>query len=314
MKKSLVVLILLFVASLSFAQQDAQFSQNMYNRLPVNPAYAGSNNAICGTLIARNQWMGFDGAPKTGFIALDAGVPAIYGGVGLTVGYDQLGFEKNLALRAAYAFRFPIATGKLAIGIDAGFLQKSVDLNGKSWITTDGVPTNDKAIPPSGSSAMAPDFNFGVYYNTNDLYFGVSTTHLAQGDLKYSAIQGSITTVMARHYYIIGGYSYELNQNLTLKPSIWVKSDAASTIADINLNVLYNNLIWGGLTYRYTDAIIALAGVNVNNFKIGFSYDMTTSSIRRYSNGTVEFMLGYCMKPNRAKPLPKNGNVRFLNF
>lgn len=313
MKKCIALLILVFVVSLSlsFAQQDAQFSQNMYNRLPVNPAYAGSNNAICGTLIARNQWMGFDGAPKTGFIALDAGVPVLYGGVGLTIGYDQLGFEKNLALRAAYAFRFPIATGKLAIGIDAGFLQKSVDLNGGKWITTDGTNgSNDKSIPPSGSSAMAPDFSLGAYYNTNDLYFGISTTHLAKGDIKYN----QITTVMARHYYIIGGYSYDINQTLTLKPSIWVKSDAASTIADINLNLLYNNLIWGGVTYRYTDAIIALAGVNVNNFKIGFSYDITTSSIRRYSNGTVEFMLGYCMKPNRAKPLPKNGNIRFLNY
>ncbi len=303
MKNYYLLSVLLGFGCALHAQQDAQFSQNMYNRLSVNPAYAGSNDATCITLLGRNQWVGFEGAPKTGLISVEGPVIAAHGGFGVTIGYDQLGFEKSLGARIAYAYRTDLGPGKLGLGIDAGILQKSINGN---WVATDPV-ANDKSIP-AAVSATAPDFTFGAYYNTTDLYFGLSASHLAEGDLKY----GSINYKMARHYYIIGGYKKDITSSLAIMPSAWIKSDASATIFDINCNLLYDNRFWGGLSYRFTDAIVAMVGANSGNFKFGYSYDITTSAIRGYSSGTHEIMLGYCFKTTSAKPLPRNMNVRFL--
>src|SRR6185436_14184139 len=122
-----IILALLLISFAAKAQQDPQFSQHMFTKLAFNPAYAGSKGAYCGTLLYRNQWTGFGGEPKTMLFTADGAFDAIHGGVGLTAISDNLGFEKNLALRLAYAYRTNLANGKLGIGIDFGLMQKSLD-------------------------------------------------------------------------------------------------------------------------------------------------------------------------------------------
>src|SRR5947207_2345676 len=114
-------------AIVAWAQQDPQFSQHMFIKQAFNPAYAGSNGAYCGTLLYRNQWTGFGGEPKTMVFTGDAYIEDISSGVGLTVIADQLGFEKNLNARLAYAYRMDLGNGKLGIGPDFGLAQKSID-------------------------------------------------------------------------------------------------------------------------------------------------------------------------------------------
>src|SRR5687768_5371437 len=111
MKKILTSLVLASSALLGFSQQDAQFSQNMFNRLAINPGYAGSNNAICTNLLGRQQWMSFPGAPKTFLLSIDAPIKMIHGGAGLTIAQDQLGFEKTLIANLTYAYRMPLGPG-----------------------------------------------------------------------------------------------------------------------------------------------------------------------------------------------------------
>lgn len=288
------------------AQQDAQFSQNMFNKLPVNPGYAGTSDAICGTLLYRQQWLGFikgnEGIPKTALLSVDAPVKAIHGGLGLTVISDKIGFESGIAAKLAYSYHMDLGPGKLGIGLDAGILQKGIE--GGKWVA---VTPSDPSIPVT-SSDLSPDFGLGLYYTTSDLYVGASTTHLAKGDLTLGAANFGV----ARHYYFLGGYNYTVNPIWTVKPSFWIKSDFASTQFDVNVTALYNNLFWFGPSYRLKDAIVAMVGVNVGNLKIGYSYDITTSKIKTYSSGTHEIMIGYCFKPNITKPLPLNRNVRFL--
>lgn len=306
MKKLLITTVSLLLAGLSFAQQDAQFSQNMFNRLPVNPGVAGSNDAICATLLYRQQWLGFisggEGIPKTGLLTIDAPVKILHGGIGLTVINDQIGFNNATGARLAYAYSLNLGSGRLGIGLGAGILNMGVD--GNNWVVQQ---QNDPNVPQS-SSDLKPDFDFGLYYNTTDLYVGVSSTHLAGGNMNLS----TATYTVARHYYLLGGYNYSLNQTWMLKPSFWIKSDLASTQYDVNMSVLYNNLVWGGVSYRVKDAIVALLGMNIGSFKVGYSYDITTSRIKNYSSGSHEIMLGYCFKPKVGKPLPLNRNVRFL--
>ncbi len=312
MKKIFTPLAFLFFSLVASAQQDPQFSQFMFNKLYSNAGYAGSSDAICGSLLYRNQWLGFDGAPKTGMLSADMPVPVLHGGVGLSVAFDQLGFGQSLGAKLAYSFRLNVGPGKLGIGVDAGFLQSGIQ--GSKFIATQSGDANI----PGDVGAILPDFGFGLYYNIDKkLYFGLSSTHLSQGTFKYASIQQN----QVRHYYITGGYNIDLNPSFTLKPSVLIKSDAASTIVDFNTNLMYENQIWGGVSYRSApnfvnnDAIIVLLGMDlsayVEGLKFGYSYDITTSSIRNYSSGSHEIMLGYCMKP-KPKPTHSIRTVRFL--
>ena len=299
-----VTLVLITAAGNLFGQQDPQFSQNMYNKLYVNPAFAGASGGICGTLLYRNQWTGFDGAPKTGVLSVDAAVKPLHGGLGLTVmAADELGFENTLMAKLAYAFRFNLASGELAIGVDAGFLRKSLD---GDFIFND---PGDNVIPTgSVSGSMIPDLGAGLYYNSDKLYVGASMSHITEGEIDY----GDFKTELARHYYGMIGYRIDFSPSLALTPSVFVKNVASETQVDANANLMINERFWLGGSYRIDDAIIILAGINITpNLRLGYSYDITTSDLQDSSSGTHEVMLGYChyFKP---KITPILRNVRFL--
>src|ERR1035437_8454333 len=184
MRKTLTIIAFSITGFVSFAQQDAQFSMNMFNRLAVNPAYAGMNKALCGTLLYRQQWTNFPGAPKTVLLSVDYG-EILYGGIGLTVDQDQLGFDNTLKAKLAYSFHLPVGPGTLGIGLDAGMIQKSLKGN---FIAPDGTTTSamngtDQAIPWSGTSATTYDVGLGLYYQTQKLYVGLSSLHLPEQTL-----------------------------------------------------------------------------------------------------------------------------------
>lgn len=306
MKKLYIAVLASFLALGANAQQDPQFSQNMFNRLPINPGVAGSGGSLCITSLARHQWSGFSGQPNTGLISADMPLSVLHGGVGATFYYDNLGNEKTFAGKLAYAFRAPLGDGHLGIGADVGIMNKSV---AGTWKAPDGTDGKTDGSVPQGFSATAPDFSFGLYYDIpGKMYVGVSSTHLAASQLK----EGNVKYIMARHYYVMAEYTYEAGTLLQLKPSILAKTDAASTQLDVNLIAEYNNQFWGGVSYRLQDAIVALVGVKFGTFRVGYSYDVTTSKIRGYSSGSHELMLGYCFKPMDKKPTQKHHSVRFL--
>ncbi|MEI6815726.1 MAG: type IX secretion system membrane protein PorP/SprF [Bacteroidota bacterium] len=308
MKKIFTIAVIVCSVLSASAQQDPQFSMNMYNKLSVNPGYAGSNDAICGTLMYRDQWNNFPGDPKTLLFSADAAIDEIYGGVGLNVLNDQLGLQKQLAIKVAYAYRMSLGDGKLGLGADVGFVQNS--LSGTFFYNQAGDPAIPFASGTPGSVAgTAPDFSFGAYYNTTDYYLGLSTTHLAASAIKY----GNVTSSLAHHYYFMGGYKFPVNDNIELQPSVLVKSDGASTQLDINARAIYKNMFWGGVSYRLQDAIVAMIGLEKDGFKIGYSYDLTMSDIKSYSNGSHEIMVGYCFKPtSKPRKITTHENVRTL--
>ncbi len=304
--KRLLTLTLVFSAAVGslFGQQDPQFSQNMYNKLFVNPAVAGSNGGLCGTLLYRNQWTGFEGAPKTGLLSVDAAVRPLHGGLGLTVmGLDELGFENTLMVKLAYAYRFPLATGQLAIGVDAAFIQKSLDGDFKY------NDPNDNVIPTGSVSGSAiPDMGAGLYYNSDKLYVGASMSHIGEGTIDF----GDFKSELARHYYGMIGYRIDISPSLGLTPSVFVKNVKSETQVDANANLMIKDRFWIGGSYRLEDAIIVMAGINITpNLRLGYSYDITTSDLKDSNDGTHEIMLGYCyyFKP---KVTPILRNVRFL--
>lgn len=324
MRKKILFFACSFIGLVSFAQQDAQFSMNMFNKLSINPGYAGTtysgykSQGICATMLYRNQWSGFSGAPKIGLLSVDYGT-IWHGGIGLTVDQDVLGFDKTFKAKLAYSFHQHIgANGVLGIGIDAGMISKSFNGEFKAPDgSTSTAPGPDQAIPWSGSSATTYDLGFGLYYTTKKLYIGISSLHLPEQVLKQtggSAGSGAFDFdyVVARHYYVMAGYTFNLGNVLDLTPSILTKSDATSTQLDVNLMAKYNRLLFFGLSYRLTDAAVGIVGVEYKGFRVGYSYDYTLSSLKKHSSGTHEIMLGYCYKFPVREFKQSHVNVRFL--
>ena len=316
MKKLLIFgFALLGICFSSKAQQDPQFSQNMYNRLFPNPGVAGTNGSICATVLGREQWVGFEGQPGTYLFSTHGPVPILRGGVGLSVAQDQIGQFQDFHLKAAYSYHLdiPAVAGQLGIGIGLGMLNRSI---GSNWTAIDDIVTDPK-IPDAGLSATAFDLDFGAYFANDDLYAGISTTHLSAPDLGVNS-----TVEVKRHYYLMAGYNYDrLLPNVVFQPSLFVKSDGASAQIDVNVSAVYNNMFWGGLTYRLQDAIVAMAGVDYKlggtglaggTLRLGYAYDITTSLVRTASSGSHELLLNYCFNIPKKIKIERHKSVRFL--
>jgi type IX secretion system PorP/SprF family membrane protein len=314
MRKVLLSVCLSLSAIFTFAQQDPQFTQNMFMKLPVNAGYAGTTGSLCATAAYRTQWVGFPGAPKTFFFSADMPMLDLHGGVGLTIMKDKLGNFNFTHARGAYSYHKPIgATGLLGIGIEIGILQSSVEYN---WLAPDGTNGGaDLAIPDASVKKMTYDVGFGAYYRTDQLHVGISMSHLPGKAEHLSAPEFNYQA--ARHYYIMAGYDFFLTPKLTLRPSAHIKSDAAVTTFDLHCNLMYNNFIWGGLSYRLQDAIAPMVGLayklsEKQTIKIGYSYDLGTSDLKAHHNNTHEILVNYCIKWNRPPKIQSHINPRFL--
>ncbi len=312
--------ILLFSGVASYAQQEVQLTHFMFNQLSFNPGYTGSREAICVNLLARQQWVGFmDGEdkvnPQTNLFTLDAPVDKIRSGLGIMFLTDKLGFEENLQIRLNYAYRLNVGQGKLGLGISAGFLDKKIDFSKFRPLDPD-----DPIIVQGQESDMLMDFAFGAYYEVqNRFYVGVSSSQLSEAE--FSGTMNDVPYSLKRHYYLTGGYYYPLaGQSWVINPNILLKSDLGSTQIDFNAMGIYNNKLWGGLSFRANDAVSVLVGGfpidqgKLADLRIGYSYDVTTSKLGRggRSSGSHELYAAYCFKIVIPKSSSSYSNVRYL--
>jgi type IX secretion system PorP/SprF family membrane protein len=317
-----LLLLLLGTNSILFAQQEAQFSQFMFNTMAFNPGYAGSNNAICLNTFARQQWLGFkdpDGsntAPQTFLFSIDAPIKFLHGGLGAIISKDKIGFEDNTNVRLAYSYIVNLGSGFLGIGAEAAFLDKKIDYSKFKPIDPGDPVLNGKAK----ESNFYTDFAFGIYYNVpGKFYAGISALNLSEPKgFNYKDInnvdQNSFS--LKRTYFITGGYEYVFpsNPSFELDPSVLIKTDFVSAQYDIAAILKYENRFWGGLSYRVQDAATILIGVNWKNFKFGYSYDLTTSNMggSGKSSGSHELFLRYCFKIEIPKTFKSYKNTRYL--
>jgi type IX secretion system PorP/SprF family membrane protein len=312
MKKLILSTVAVVSGFCAFGQQDYQLSQFMYDRLSINPGYAGIDNQICATGIFRNQWSNFDGAPTTFLFNVHGPVPMLRGGAGLSVFSDKIGFFSNTTLKLSYSYHLAIGNGDLlGIGLSVGYMSLSLD---PTWIAIT-APNLDNAIPDEKKADSAMDFGFGLYYKGKNYYAGLSATHLSESDLTDLNVQN------ARHYFVLAGYDHPLGSSFVLRPSTRIESDGTSTQADINFNVLWNSMAWLGFGYRVKDALVPMFGFQQKvgtsgkmpgMVRIGYSYDVTTSDIKNYSSGSHEIMVGYCFNVVIPPTVQKSKTVRFL--
>lgn len=302
MKRILVLWLSILLVVDVASQEVPQFSQNMFNKLANNPGFAGSRGNIATSVLHRSQWMGFEGAPSTQNFSIDAELPFLYGGVGLNIVKDEIAQFSNLGLQASYAYRTELGVGQIGMGMSVGMFQSGVDGSEFSF-----AQPEDGAIPTSSVNGSKLDIGAGVYYNTRDVYIGLSSAHMTEPIVEWS---DGAQYHLSRHYFLISGYYHEINPVLSLNPSIYLKSDGATSQLDINTNLIYNNKMWGGVSYRLDEGLILLAGMDLKaDLRFGVSYDVTM--VNQMGN-SLEFMLGYNFKIKTDKAISKYKNPRFL--
>lgn len=306
MKKTLLLLVAVSFYTLSLAQQDPQYSHNMFNKIATNAGAVGHAKKVCFTAINRQQWMGLDGAPKTTLASIDAAISpfGIKSGVGISLIDDRLGFDKNFQMKLAYAYRRKLWRGEIGFGVELGLFNKDLDAE---WKPVDASADSDEAIPLAQDQKMAFDLGFGVFYSDKDMYVGLSSSHLHEPEIKYQNGKPRLK----RHYFLTAGYNIQLPFPLfELQPSVFVKSDGSTSQFSINTNVIYNKKFWGGVTYRNMDAIVILAGLELfSGIKFGYAYDITATKI---GHGSHEVMLRYCFDLGLDKGAQIHKSVRFL--
>ena len=317
MKKLLLATLIAGSGLIANAQQDPQFTQFFNNKLIMNPAYAGAKDAICATVLSRFQWVGFQGAPTSTLISVD--LPLWNKGnnqiaVGLTSYLDYIGFEKNYALRVAGAYRRKnLGPGHLSVGFDVGFSSKGIE--SPTWIYPSG--SGDPNIPTVNVNNIGLDLGFGAYYHTENWYVGLSALHLTASDFK------DVNIRQARHMFFMGGYTFKGigGSDFDINPNILLKTEFATVQFDANVNLIWREYYWGGISYRIEDAVAINLGMNfgaitpkLNGLQIGYSYDINTSRLSAYNSGTHEIMLRYCFKINKEQEIIKRYNVRFLDY
>jgi type IX secretion system PorP/SprF family membrane protein len=309
MNRILITLLVLLSVAVVSAQQDPQFSQNMFNKLANNPGVAGSQDGIATSVVHRSQWMGFndDGAAaSTQNFSIDAAIPFINGGLGLNIVKDNVGQFSNLGLQLSYAYRTELGIGQIGMGISAGIIQSGLD-----GTQLNAAQTGDPAIPMNSVNGSGLDIGAGIYYNTEDVYFGVSSSHMTEPEVEWS--DGQIFN-LKRHYFLISGYFHEINPKFSISPSAYLKSDGATSQLDINTNLIYttenNNQMWGGVSYRLDEGFIILAGMDITkDLRFGLGYDLT---MLNPMGNSLEFMLGYNFTIKRNTAISKYKNPRFL--
>jgi type IX secretion system PorP/SprF family membrane protein len=313
MMKRLVYICIFGTVTLSaFSQQDPKFSQNMFMAPFYNPGAAGSSDKICLGAAFRNQWTGLPDAPIT--TIFNANMPVHFlgqdHGVGLTFMNDNLAFNNDFQVHAVYAFRFDLGQGSMGIGVNAGLANQALtpDWKGADVIDTEG----DVAIPQNGGSVFGFDMGLGVYYNTDNLYVGISTTHLNQTSFIYP--EENAETKLIRHYYLMAGYNIQLsNPMFEIMPSLMLQSDARSNHIYLNTNLRYNKRFWGGVSYTVGGALTALIGIEMlNGIMIGYSYDFELSPLLKYNSGSHEVTVRYCFDLSVDRSPQKYKSIRFL--
>ena len=302
-------LFLFFILNISFVigQQDPQITHNMFDKFLYNPGVVGSQPSINVGLLHRAQWVGIPGAPTTQNVTVESRIEALNGGLGLNVINDALGPLSTKTATISYAYQLRVnETNQLGFGFSFGMMQIGFD---EEWITPDGQI--DSSLPPTGSSATVPDIGLGLYFTSEDYYLGLSVTHLVPFEANFD---GVATFNPARHYYVAAGYDYDIDEQFSIRPSYYMKTDGVIFQMDFNVNAFYQQKHWAGFSYRIEDAIAFLLGFEVtDNLTLGYALDVVTSKLASEAKNGHEILLRYSFDLDIIdKPGTRYRNVRFL--
>jgi len=290
MRTRLLIFALMLMSTVSYSQQDAQYTQYMYNTINVNPAYAGSRGVMSIFGLHRTQWVGLDGAPVTNAFSLNSPIENTNLGVGLSFVNDRIGPTVENAISADLSYTIAMSeTYKLSFGIKGTANLFSFDRDKLN------IPSQSQSDPllQSLSNNFSPNVGTGVYLHSDKSYLGLSVPNIFQtkryNDNDYTVYEERMNA------YVIGGYVFDLNPNLKFKPAFLGKIVQGSPLQlDVSGNFLINDKFVLGAAWRWSAAASLMAGFQVSDgLYIGYGYDLDTTKLAHYNSGSHEIFLRF---------------------
>ena len=273
------------------------------NALVINPAYAGSHNALSAAVQYRDQWVGFRDAPKSSIVSLHAPLAGDRMGLGLMMVRNTYGIYRENSFMGSYAYRFGLNRGRLALGLGFGLTSYRV-----SWDKLEATDDNDMVLLNNSSTAVLPDFSLGVYYYTEKYYAGFSLPFFLSHVLDENTGVYMLEDNSSEYNYILtGGYELKMGSVIRLLPAVLLKYNPFTKVqADLYAKLMLKERIGVGVGYRSSDVIMGMLQCRVNEqLKINYSYDFDTGSMGTNKNGSHEVVLGYVFRYTREVPGPR---------
>lgn len=288
MKNIYHIILILFAGVFSAsAQQESQYSQYMYNTMSFNPGYTGSREVLSVLGLYRTQWVGLEGAPKTMNFSAHSPIGERFG-IGLNIANDQIGPTKNTGATLNLSYTILGSTDvKYSFGVSGGFDNFTVD--------NDKLTRRDMDDPLMSGvvTQFSPNVGVGFYVHSHNWYLGVSAPKLLKTEY-YKEVKNTTYSTQT-HFYLLGGYVFDLNPYLKFKPAFLVKSVQGAPLAvDVSGNFLINDKFTLGAAYRWGASASALAGFQITDgIQLGYGYDHDVSGLRAYNSGSHEFFLRF---------------------
>jgi len=286
----------MFTGIWSYAQQDAQFTQYMYNTININPAYAGSRGVLSIFALHRTQWVGLEGAPVTNTISINTPFNGTNLGLGVSLVNDKIGptIENTFSVDLSYTIHTS-ETFKLSFGIKATANLFDLDIT-----KLDPVNISDPALQ-NIKNKFSPNIGGGIYLHSNKAYIGLSVPNFIETN-RYN-VNEVVILKEKMHYYLIAGYVFDLSDSVKFKPALLTKIvEGAPLQVDISGNFMINEKFVAGIAYRWSAALSAMVGFQVSNcFQIGYGYDKETTTLDHYNSGSHEIFLRYELFNNISK-------------
>jgi type IX secretion system PorP/SprF family membrane protein len=284
----------MFTGMVSYAQQDAQFTQYMYNTININPAYAGSRGALSMFALHRTQWVGLDGAPVTNTVSVNTPLNESNLGLGVSLINDKIGPTTENAISADLSYTIQTSdTWKLSFGIKATANLFDLDANKLNNVVPDPSLQN--------YSEFSPNFGAGLYWHSDKAYVGLSVPNFIETQ-RYDDNDVKIYKEKMS-YYLIAGYVFDLSNTIKFKPALLTKMvEGAPLQVDVSGNFMFNDKFMLGMAYRWSASWSAMAGFQVTEgLYVGYGYDKETTNLDNYSSGSHEIFLRYELFNNIQK-------------
>lgn len=306
-KLSVLLLTVFWCARIS-AQQQSLHTMFMYNKLLINPAYAGYHEHPCATAHIREQWLGFEGAPKTQSLSFHGPLSSQRIGIGFNLQRRSIGVSSATTFDGIYDYRVPMGNGTLSLGVQASARFLEVDYTDPNVRTVQDVNI-DPGVESVADNKFLANVGAGVYYYTPRFYIGLSAPRLMNSDIDFE-LNNLFTAREEAHYYLMTGISMPLDHRMSFVPQVLVRYvQGAPVDVDVNLGMRWSedyslgvSFRKGGVDDRLLESIDVMGSVKVlRGLHIGAAYDITLSELRQYSNGSIEVLLMYCFG-EPAKP------------
>lgn len=297
-KVYLLVLLMACASQLDLrAQQYFGTTQYLWNQMSINPAFAGSKDALESGLFYRNQWAGLDGAPTTENVFVHAPISRNGFGAGLNLFRDRIGISRDIAVQGAFSYKMRMREGALSFGLSAEYGSQRMD-----WTQTNPFEQGDEAIPFADIASPYYNFGFGSYFQTEQFFVGFSVPRLLETDQSFVNSESGVTALFEtrRHAFLTAGAVFKAGRNVNIQPVAQVRYvEGAPVQVDAGALVNLNKVIWLGTNIRWGDSVSLMFDYDLTaQLRMGYAFDYTLTRMQGHA-GTHEFFLGYALKKKR---------------